>query len=395
MTEPSDRPVPPSPSDEILPELEPAEYRRYGRHLTLPQVGETGQRRLKAASVLVVGAGGLGSPVALYLAAAGVGRITLCDFDVVDTTNLQRQVLFGTSDVGRNKVDAAAERLRDLNPHVAIEPFAGRVSSENVRALVAASDVVVDGTDNFTARYLVSDACVLESTPYVYGSIYRFEGQVSVFGPPDGPCYRCLFPEPPPDALVPNCAQAGVLGVLPGIVGSIQASEALKILLGIGRPLRGRLLLVDAADGSFREVRLRRDTSCPSCGDAPTITEAVEAGGGVCLDASGGQRGPSVDAAELATLLAADPPPFVLDVREDWEFKAGSLPDAVGCPLGDVQMRLNDVPTDREVVVVCRVGPRGERAAEMLRAAGIASARNLRGGLLRWKAEVAPGFGVA
>jgi adenylyltransferase/sulfurtransferase len=369
------------------PPLQPDEYRRYGRHITLPEVGEMGQRRLKASAALVVGAGGLGSPIALYLAAAGVGRITLCDFDVVDPSNLQRQVLFGSDDIGREKVTVAAERLRDLNPHVAVEALPDRVSSSNVRALVRASDVVLDGSDNFTTRYLVSDACVLEGKPYVYGSIYRFDGQASVFHPPEGPCYRCLFPEPPPDALVPNCAQAGVLGVLPGLVGSIQASEALKILLGRGRTLLGRLLLVDALDAQFREVRLRRDPGCPACGDDPTITDAVETGGAACADSAPGSGGPSIEPAELAERLAGDQPPLLVDVREEWEFGAGALPDAIHVSLGDVQLRLSELPSNRDIVLYCRVGPRAERAVEMLRAAGIARSWNLRGGLAAWRDE--------
>ncbi len=368
-----------------LPPLEPAEYRRYGRHLTLPEVGEEGQRRLKGSSALVIGAGGLGSPVALYLAAAGVGRITLCDFDVVDLSNLQRQVLFGTSDVGREKVAAATDRLRDLNPHVAIEPVSARVSSQNVRALVRGADVVLDGSDNFTTRYLVSDACVLEGRPYVYGSIFRFDGQASVFYPPEGPCYRCLFPEPPPDALVPNCAQAGVLGVLPGLVGCIQASEALKILLGVGRTLLGRLLLIDALDGAFREVLLRRDPKCPACGDAPTISDALETVGAACIDSGGDRGGPSIDAAELAQRLASESRPLLLDVREAWEFHAGALPGALHIALGDVSLRAAELPKDRDVVVYCRVGPRGERAVEMLRATGLDRTWNLRDGLIAWR----------
>ncbi len=380
------------------PPLEPDEYRRYGRHLTLPEVGEDGQRRLKGSAVLVVGAGGLGCPIALYLAAAGVGRITLADFDVVDESNLQRQILFGSGDVGREKVVVAAERLRDLNPHVAIEPVADRVSSANVRHLVRSADVVLDGSDNFTTRYLVSDACVLEGRPYVYGSIFRFDGQVAVFHPPEGPCYRCLFPEPPPDALVPNCAQAGVLGVLPGLIGTIQAAEALKVLLGRGRTLLGRLLLVDALDAHFREVRLRRDPSCPACGENATITDAVETGGVACADAageSGGGGGPSVTPADLAQRLTGDDPPLLLDVREAWEHGVGALPGALHIALGDIQLRLAEIPRDRDIVLYCRVGPRAERAVEMLRAAGVERTWNLRGGLAAWRDEEDPAQIVA
>ena len=382
-------------TDRVLPPLGPDEYRRYGRHLTLPEVGESGQRRLKAGSVLVIGAGGLGSPASLYLAAAGVGRITLCDFDVVDASNLQRQVLFGTSDLGRSKVRVAAERLRDLNPRVEIAPVEDRVTSANVAALVGAHDVVVDGSDNFTTRYLVSDACVLAGKPYVYGSIFRFEGQASVFHTPAGPCYRCLFPEPPPDGLVPNCAQAGVLGVLPGIVGSIQASEALKLLLGAGETLVGRLLLVNALGATFREVRLRRDPRCPACGENPTITRAVESVGGACLLSGGSGFGPSVDATELRDLLRAAEPPLCIDVREAWEHRSGAIEGSRNVPLGDVATEAAALDRDRPVVVYCRTGPRGDRAAEMLREAGLRDVRNLRGGIVAWREGVDPAVVVA
>lgn len=375
--------------------LRPEEYRRYGRHLTLPEVGEAGQVRLRASSALVVGAGGLGSPVSLYLAAAGVGRITIVDFDVVDPSNLQRQVLFGTSDVGRPKVEAAAARLRDLNPMVEIVPVDARLSSENVAALVAAHDVVVDGSDNFTTRYLVNDACVLAGRPNVYGSIFRFEGQASVFAP-GGPCYRCLFPDPPPPGLVPNCAQAGVLGVLPGLVGSIQAAEALKVLLGAGGTLAGRLLLVNALTATFREVRLRRDPACAVCGDAPTIRSAVESVEASCVDGAGGDsRVPRIAARDLAPLLAGPSPPVLLDVREPWEHGAGHLPDALNIPLGEIPLRAREVPRGRDLVVYCRVGPRGERAVELLAAEGVAGARNLEGGLSAWRDEVDPDVVVA
>lgn len=372
-----------------LPPLVREEYRRYGRHLALPEIGETGQRRLKASSVLVVGAGGLGSPAALYLAAAGVGRLTICDFDVVDASNLQRQVLFGTADVGHAKVEAAAERLRALNPHVAVATVPDRVSSSNAQSLVDGHDVVVDGSDNFGTRYLVSDACVLAAKPYVYGSIFRFEGQASVFHAPAGPCYRCLFPEPPPEGLVPNCAQAGVLGALAGLVGSIQAAEAVKCLLGAGSTLAGRLLLVDLLAATFREVRLRRDPECPACGERPTITRALETSGPGCPAA------PSIGARDLARLVASAEAPLLLDVREEWEFEAGSLPQARNAALGEVLAAAPGLPRDREIVVFCSVGPRGERAAELLRGAGVERVRNLRGGLAAWRDEVDPGAVVA
>ncbi len=378
-----------------LPELEPEEYRRYGRHITLDNVGEAGQRRLKAGSALVVGAGGLGCPVAIYLAAAGVGRITICDFDHVDLSNLQRQVLYGVADLGRPKVQVAAERLRAINPHIDVRTVQDRISSENVRELVRDHDVVVDGTDNFTTRYLVSDACVLEQRPYVYGSIYRFDGQASVFDAREGPCYRCLFPEPPPPGLVPNCAQAGVLGVLPGLVGSIQAAEALKLLIGAGHTLGGRLLLIDALGATFREVRLRKDPGCPACGDSPTIDDAVEGAGVTCLATGPGSGAPSLAAPDLAEEIACAEPPWLLDVREPWEFRSGSLEGAMNIPLGDVLQRLDELPASREIVVFCRMGPRGDRAVEMLTDAGRPGARNLEGGLIAWRDTVDPAAVVA
>jgi adenylyltransferase/sulfurtransferase len=370
-----------------LPTLTKDEYRRYGRHLSLPEIGEAGQRRLKASSALVVGAGGLGAPASLYLAAAGVGRITICDFDVVDASNLQRQVIFTTKDLGRPKAEAAAERLVALNPAIAVRPVGDRVSTHNAQALVDGHDVVVDGSDNFGTRYLLSDACVLGKKPYVYGSIYRFEGQASVFHPPAGPCYRCLFPEPPPEGLVPNCAQAGVLGALAGLVGSIQAGEALKCLLGTGTTLLGRLVLVDFLSGSFREVRVRRDPACPACGERPRISRAEE------LAVPGCAAVPTLTAAELTALLRAPAPPLILDVREAWEFEQGSLPHARNVPLGEVLAEAHSVGKDRDVVVFCSVGPRGERAVELLREAGIDRVRNLRGGLAAWREETGAAIG--
>ncbi|MCG3136045.1 MAG: putative adenylyltransferase/sulfurtransferase MoeZ [Planctomycetes bacterium] len=386
----------PAPADRLTDRpLSPDEYRRYGRHLALAEVGEAGQRKLRASSVLVVGAGGLGSPAALYLAAAGVGRITLADFDVVDPSNLQRQVLFSAADVGRPKVHAAAERLRALNPLVEIAALEIRVDASNATELVASHDVVVDGSDSFTTRYLVNDACFLAERPYVYGSIFRFEGQASLFRRP-GPCYRCLFPEPPPPGLVPNCSQAGVLGVLPGVVGSVQAAEALKALLGLGPTLEGRLLLVDLLGASFREVRLRRDPACALCGDAPSIRALSDVPWHGCgvggADAEG--RVPSVRAAELAILLASGAPPVVVDVREAWEFHAGAIAGSVNVPLGEISGAAPGF-AGRDVVVVCRNGLRAARAAELLAENGIAGARNLEGGLLAWREEAAPELVVA
>jgi len=372
------------------PPLTPEEYRRYGRHLTLSEVGERGQRRLKAGSVLIVGAGGLGCPAALYLAAAGVGRITLIDFDVVDPSNLQRQILYGTDDVGHSKALRAVARLSALNPLLDIRGIDARIGADNVRELVEGHDVVVDGSDNFSTRYLVSDACVLAGRPYVYGSIFRFEGQASLFRPGKGPCYRCLFPEPPPEGLVPNCAQAGVLGVLPGLVGSLQALEALKVLVGLEPTLVGRLLLVDALGTSFREVRLARDPGCPLCCDSPTITTLEEMGRAACT-AQGGVEGASpygIAALELARALAGDDPPLLVDVREEWEFRAGALPDALHLPLGEVLVLMDQLPRDRAVVLYCRVGPRGERAAELLAGSGFDGVRNLTDGLVAWQEQV-------
>ena len=372
-----------------LPPLTRDEYRRYGRQLALPEIGEEGQRRLKASSVLLVGAGGLGSPAGIYLAAAGVGRLTLCDFDVVDAGNLQRQILFATADLGRPKTEDGAERLRALNPHVEVRTVSERVSTENVGALVAASDVIVDGSDNFGTRYLVNDACVLAGKPYVYGSIFRFEGQASVFHAPHGPCYRCLFPEPPPEGLVPNCAQSGVLGALAGLVGSIQAAEATKCILGAGTSLLGRLILIDLFGATFREVRLRRDPSCPVCGEHPSITRAIELAGPGCASIR------AIGAAELAAQIASPQPPLLLDVREAAEFAAGSLPRARNVPLGDVTNAAADLPRDVDVVVFCSVGPRGGRAAELLRGAGLERVSNLAGGLAAWRDEIDGAFVVA
>lgn len=374
--------------------LTPEEYRRYGRHITLPEVGIDGQLRLKRASVLVVGAGGLGSPAALYLAAAGVGRITLVDFDVVDPSNLQRQVLFGTDDIGHPKVEAAARRLRSLNPGIDVRAVNDRVTAANVAALVADHDVVVDGSDNFTTRYLVNDACVLGGRPNAYGSIFRFEGQASLFRAP-GPCYRCLFPDPPPPGLVPNCAQAGVLGVLPGIVGTLQAAEAIKTILGLGPTLEGRLLLVNALGAQFREVRLRRDPRCALCGDAPTIREIVETGETACVTTSGGEGGPEISVGALRAALASAAPPYLVDVREPWEHHAGSLPGAVNIPLGEVSNAAAGLPRDRDIVVFCKIGPRGGRALELLAGAGVVRARNLAGGLTAYRDGAAPDLVVA
>ena len=382
-----------------LPDLEPGEVLRYARHLILPEVGEEGQRRLKAARVLLVGAGGLGSPAALYLAAAGVGRLGIVDHDAVDATNLHRQILHGTSDVGRPKLDSAVDRLREVNPHVVVEPHPTRLSSDDALDILAPYDVVVDGSDNFPTRYLVNDACVLLGKPNVYGSIHRFDGQVSVFAAPGGPCYRCLFREPPPPGLVPSCAEAGVLGVLPGIIGSLQAMETIKWILGVGEPLVGRLVIFDALEMSWREVSVGRNPDCPVCGESPTQTTLIdyERFCGLAPEAEDPDALPQVGAGELAARLDGPDAPLVLDVREGWEWSAGSLEGrgALHVPLGELEARLDEVPRDREVVVVCRAGGRSAQAARMLRGAGVARVANLRGGLVAWAAEVDPTLPVA
>lgn len=382
-----------------LPELSSRELLRYARHLVLPEVGPEGQRKLKAARVACVGAGGLGSPLALYLAAAGVGTLGIVDDDVVDATNLQRQLLHGTKDVGRPKLDSAADRLADVNPNVEVVRHRARLTSENALDILGDYDIVVDGTDNFPTRYLVNDACVLLGKPNVYGSIFRWEGQVSVFGTEGGPCYRCLFREPPPPGLVPNCAEGGVLGVLPGIIGSLQAMETIKLILGVGESLAGRLLIFDALEMSWREVRLRRNPECPVCGDAPTQRGLIDYE--LFCGVSGNGAGTAVsvselDAGELAERLASDHPPFLLDVREPWEWRVSNLEGrgAVLIPLGSLDARLDEVPMDRPIVVYCRSGVRSLDAAERLGRAGAPEVYNLRGGILAWARDVEPGMAV-
>jgi molybdopterin/thiamine biosynthesis adenylyltransferase/rhodanese-related sulfurtransferase len=380
--------------------LPPDESLRYARHLILDGVGPAGQRRLRESRVLVVGAGGLGSPVALYLAAAGVGTLGIADFDVVDLTNLQRQVIHGTADVGRPKLESARDRIRELNPHVAVEPHPARLTSANALEVVRAYDVVVDGTDNFPTRYLLNDACVLAGKPNVYGSILRWEGQASVFWAGHGPCYRCLFAEPPPPGMVPNCAEGGVLGVLPGIVGSIQAAEALKLLLGAGEPLVGRLLLFDALRMKFREMRLRRDPACPACGDHPSITELIdyERFCGLAPDAPSSGRDmdphgiPAITPAELKARLDRGDRITIIDVREPFEWEIGNLgpQGARLIPLGQLPERADEIDPADEVVLQCRSGARSAHALEFLRARGYGRLWNLDGGILAWSDQVDP-----
>jgi adenylyltransferase/sulfurtransferase len=381
-----------------LPPLAPTEYERYSRHLLLPEIGVEGQRRLKASRVLCVGAGGLGSPAAMYLAAAGVGTIGLVDFDAVDLSNLQRQILHGTADIGRPKLESARARLDAINPHVAVEPHPMALDESNALDLVARYDVVLDGTDNFPTRYLVNDACVLAGRPNAYGSIFRFEGQASVFAAPGGPCYRCLHPEPPPPGVIPNCAEAGVLGVLPGIVGTIQATEALKLILGIGEPLIGRFVIYDALRMRFREIRLRKDPECPACGTHPTIRRLQR----YEVSCAPGERPQPVETTasardrsemtvrELKARIDAGDPPILVDVREPGEFEICRIPGARLIPLGQLPARLADLDKDREIVLHCKSGARSARAAAILRQQGFAHARNLAGGILAWIAEVDP-----
>ena len=370
-----------------LPELTREELARYSRHLILPDVGVEGQKRLKAARVLLVGAGGLGSPLALYLSAAGVGTLGIVDFDKVDVTNLQRQVVHGTADVGRSKIDSAAERIYDINPYVNVERFETRLTSDNALEIIREFDIVVDGTDNFATRYLVNDACVILGKPNVYGSIFRFEGQASVLATPEGPCYRCLFREPPPPGLVPSCAEGGVLGVLPGLVGTIQATEAIKLILGIGEPLIGRLLLVDALTAQFRTVKIRRDPTCPACG-THEIQELID------YDAFCGAPEPltvkELTPRELAEKLTRGDDFDLIDVREPFEWEIAHIEGARLVPLSTFPDAIKALDSSREIVVQCKVGGRSARAAEALIAAGFRNVWNLAGGITRWSDDVDP-----
>jgi molybdopterin/thiamine biosynthesis adenylyltransferase/rhodanese-related sulfurtransferase/molybdopterin converting factor small subunit len=385
---------------ETAPELTNEEVQRYSRHLILPEVGLDGQRRLKAGRVLCVGAGGLGSPAALYLAAAGVGTIGIVDFDAVDLSNLQRQILHGTPDVGRSKLHSARERLTALNPGVTVESYETALTSKNALEIFRNYDIILDGTDNFATRYLVNDACVLLGKPNAYGSIFRFEGQASVFATKGGPCYRCLYPEPPPPGLVPSCAEGGVLGVLPGVIGTIQATESIKLLLGGGDTLIGRLLLYDAWAMRFRELKLRRDPACPVCGDKPTVRELID------YDQFCGvapvQTAPAVTAVpadfettvlDLKRAVDAGKAPYILDVREPQEFQICRIPGSVLIPLGQVGSRVQEIAAaaeGRPIVVHCKMGGRSAKAVQLLRQQGIERAQNLKGGILAWIDQVDP-----
>ncbi len=370
------------------------EIARYSRHLIMPEVGMAGQRRLKQGSVLLIGTGGLGSPLALYLAAAGVGHIGLVDFDVVDASNLQRQIVHGTSTVGIAKTESAKRRLQDLNPYIEITTYETRITSQNALDLMRPYDVIVDGTDNFPTRYLTNDACVLLGKPNVYGSIFRFEGQATVFSTRDGgPCYRCLYPEPPPPGLVPSCAEGGVLGVLPGVIGTIQATEVIKLLTGIGEPLIGRLLLYDALSMRFRELKLRRNPSCPVCGDHPTITELIdyEQFCGIVPEEQTLSNQFEITPRELAEWLERSDRPFLLDVRNPYEVAIASIPGTDKLiPIDQLPERINELDPSREMVVYCRSGARSGRAVELLKSVGFRKVKNLVGGILRWADEVDP-----
>ena len=371
-------------NDEIL---------RYSRHLIMPEVGMDGQLKLKQAKVLCIGAGGLGSPLALYLAAAGVGNLGIVDFDVVDYTNLQRQVIHGTSDVGRKKLDSAADALSEINPNVEVRKFDTRLSSANALELFREFDIIVDGTDNFPTRYLVNDACVLTGKPNVYGSIFRFEGQASVFATKDGPCYRCLYPEPPPPGLVPSCAEGGVLGILPGLVGLIQATETIKLILGAGEPLIGRLLLVDALAMRFRELKLRKNLDCPVCGTHPTVTALIDYNQFCGIRGeeapSAVARIPEIQPEELKRRLVAGEDIYILDVREPHEYQICNIGGHL-IPLGDLPKRVSELDSVREIVVHCKMGGRSTKAVEFLRKSGFSRVHNLAGGILAWSDKVDP-----
>jgi len=371
-------------NDEIL---------RYSRHLIMPEVGMEGQQKLKAARVLLIGAGGLGSPLALYLAAAGVGTLGMVDFDVVDYTNLQRQILHATADVGRKKLESARDKLKAINPFVEVRPFETRLTSQNALELFQGFDIVADGTDNFPTRYLVNDACVLTGKPNVYGSIFRFEGQASVFAAENGPCYRCLYPEPPPPGLVPSCAEGGVLGILPGLLGVIQATEVIKLILGTGDPLIGRLLLVDALGMKFRELKLRKNPDCPACGTHPTLTGLID------YNQFCGIRGeesqpveagiPEIEVEELKRRLDSGEDLFILDVREPHEYQIANLGGHL-IPLNELPKRIHELDSSREIVAHCKMGGRSAKAVRFLRQAGFEKVHNLKGGITAWSERIDP-----
>lgn len=369
------------------------EIARFSRHLILPEVGMQGQTKLKNAKVAMIGAGGLGAPLGLYLAAAGVGRIGLVDFDVVDVSNLQRQVIHGTSDIGRKKLDSAGDRMKEINPNIRIDKFDTGLSSENALEILRDYDIVVDGTDNFPTRYLVNDACVLLKKPNVYGSIFRFEGQATVFAHEDGPCYRCLYPEPPPPGLVPSCAEGGVLGILPGIIGVIQATETVKLILGIGDSLKGRLLLYDALGMKFRELKLRRDKECPVCGDNPTVTKLIDYQQFCGIKPMSNQPAADsavIDAVELKQKIDRGDKFVLLDVREVHEYQIAKIPGSILIPLGDLPKRLSELDKSADIVCQCKSGGRSQKAVDLLKQNGFQHVRNMTGGITAWSDKVDP-----
>ena len=380
----------------MVKQLLPEEIQRYSRHLILPEVGMEGQIKLKNSSVLLVGTGGLGAPLGLYLAAAGIGKIGLVDFDVVDFSNLQRQIIHGTKDVGRKKLDSAADSMLDINPHLEIVKYEVALTSDNALDIIKDYDVVADGTDNFPTRYLVNDACVLLGKPNAYGSIFRFEGQASVFGYQDGPCYRCLYPEPPPPGLVPSCAEGGVLGILPGIIGVIQATEVVKLLLGIGATLKGRLLLYDALNMKFRELKLRRNPECPICGDHRTITKLIDYHQfcGIMPEAPA----PSAEEIKMTDISPKQVKEridrgdnfILIDVREPHEYQICSIPTAKLIPLGELPKHLSELDPNADYVMHCKGGGRSAKACELLRASGFKTVRNMTGGIGSWSDQVDP-----
>jgi sulfur-carrier protein adenylyltransferase/sulfurtransferase len=378
-------------------ELSPEEIKRYSRHLIMPEMGMDGQRKLKQSSVLCIGAGGLGSPAAMYLAAAGIGRLGIVDFDVVDYSNLQRQLLHTTNDVGRTKLDSAKEKVVALNPNVQVDTYEEALSSENAMRLFKGYDVILDGTDNFPTRYLVNDACVISGIPNAYGSIFRFEGQASVFATKDGPCYRCLYPEPPPPGLVPSCAEGGVLGVLPGIIGVIQATESIKLVTGIGEPLIGRFLIYDALKMKFRELKLKKDPECPVCGPNPTVTKLIDydqfcgvAAAHATDNAGGTVSDWEITPVELKKKLDAGETPLILDVREPNEYQINRIPGSTLIPLGELPRRYQELPRDREIVAQCKMGGRSAKAMDFLKTVGFTNVKNLKGGILEWIDKVDP-----
>jgi adenylyltransferase/sulfurtransferase len=387
--------MPTATAPTALPELTTDDLSRYSRHLILPEVGMEGQQKLKAARVLCVGTGGLGSPLALYLTAAGIGTLGLVDFDVVDASNLQRQIIHSTKDIGRKKIDSAEEKLKALNPAIKIVKHETMLSSANALEIIKDYDIVADGTDNFPTRYLVNDACVLLNKPNAYGSIFRFEGQASVFATEAGPCYRCLYPEPPPPGLVPSCAEGGVLGILPGLVGVIQATEVIKLILGKGDPLIGRLLLVDALSMRFRELKLRKNPECPVCGTNPTVTKLIdyEQFCGIMPETQQEKNMkngiPQLSVKEYKSRIDGGEDLFLLDVREPYEYQIAQIGGTL-IPQNDVANRLAEIPRDKEIVVQCRSGARSQRIAEFLVQSGYTNVVNLAGGILAWSDEIDP-----